>query len=57
MNGSCQAHTHVRLKANYISTRTIKEKPNMQTKQVDQPQYKQIWIFKQKMKLNKSEHR
>ena len=57
MNGSCQTHTHVRLKANYISTRTIKEKPNMQTKQVDQPQYKQIWIFKQKMRLNKPEHR
>ena len=57
MNGSCQTHTHVRLKANYISTRTIKEKPNMQTKQVDQPQYKQILILKQKMKLNKSEHR
>ena len=55
MNGSCQTHTHVRLKANYISTRTIKEKTNMQA--TDQPQYKQILILKQKMKLNISEQR
>ena len=41
MNGYYQTHTHVRLKVNYINTRTIKEKPDMQAKQVDQPQYKQ----------------
>ena len=51
MNGSCQTHTHVRLKANYINTRTIREKPNMQAKQVGQPQYKQNNDLKREDKI------
>ena len=51
MNGSCQTHTPVRLKANYINTRTIWEKPNMQAKQVDQPQYKQNNDLKREDKI------